>query len=196
MSTPSDLCKFIETLFAGKLMSSASFTSMKTIESNMGHGIFQIPFNTKRGYGHNGGIDGFQSVLAYFPDDSLALCILGNAFDYPLNDISIGVLSLYYHQPYVIPSFEKKVVSGDAAKTCEGVYSNSSINMKITISKNDETLMAQASGQSAFPLEKVSELEYKFDAAKIQIKFSKDANGNILSFNLKQSGADLKFEKE
>jgi len=196
VSTPSDLCLFIEALFSGKLISATSFYEMKSIRDHYGLGIFAVPFNGKKGYGHTGGIDGFQSVLVYFPDDKLALCILGNGWNSVMNDLSIGVLSIYFKQEYTIPSFEKKSVGAEASKTLEGVYANGAIGMKITITNTDGKLSAQATGQSAFPLDKVSELEYKFDAANIKLTFFKDKDGDIPSLKLLQGGMNLSFEKE
>ena len=195
VSTAQDLCKFIEALFAGKLISTNSLNEMKTIKDNYGYGIFQTPFGKKIGYGHTGGIDGFESMLTYFPDDKLALCIVGNGWNYPMNDVAIAVLSIYYKKDYNIPSFEKKIISGEEAKSIEGVYENSNVGMKINIKKEGEVYTAQATGQGAFPLDKVSELEYKFDPAQIKIIFIKDTEQHILSFKLIQSGHELIFEK-
>ena len=196
VSTPTDLCHFIEALFAGKLLSEASFNEMKTIKDNYGKGIFQIPFGPKKGYGHTGGIDGFESVLGYFPDDKLAFCILSNGMNYVLNDLSIAVLSLYYKKPYTIPTFEKRILSKEESASFEGMYNSSVASMKITIKLNGDKITAQATGQPSFPLDKVSDLEYKFDAAGVKIVFTKDKEGNIPSFNLMQGGMNLVFEKE
>ena len=196
VSTPADLCHFIEALFAGKLLSEASFNEMKTIKDNYGKGIFQIPFGPKKGYGHTGGIDGFESVLGYFPDDKLAFCILSNGMNYVLNDLSIAVLSLYYKKPYTIPTFEKRILNKEESASLEGMYNSSVASMKITIKMNGDKITAQATGQPSFPLDKVSDLEYKFDAAGVKIVFTKDKEGNIPSFNLLQGGMNLVFEKE
>lgn len=191
VSSANDLCVFIEGLFAGKLMSEKSFKEMTTINDGFGNGIFEIPFYTKKGSGHNGSIDGFHSMLTYFSAEKTALCILGNGYDYEMNDIGIGMLSILFDKKYVVPTFQKSVI--DANKT--GVYSNSKIGMNITISENENQLFAQATGQSAFPLDKINDTDYKFDAAKIEIHFNKDKNGNIPSFLLKQGGKEMVFEK-
>jgi len=177
-------------------MSEASFNEMKTIQDNYGKGIFQIPFGPKKGYGHTGGIDGFESVLGYFPDDKLAFCIVSNGMNYVLNDLSIGILSLYYKKPYTVPTFEKRILSKEESASFEGIYNSSVVSMKITIKVNGDKITAQATGQPSFPLDKVSDLEYKFDAAGVKIIFTKDKEGNIPSFNLLQGGMNLVFEKE
>ena len=67
--------------------------------------------------------------------------------------------------------------------------------MSISISEKDGKIQAQADGQSAIPLEKMSDTQYKFDPAGIIIEFHKENNGDIPSFLLKQNGAELIFEK-
>lgn len=195
ISTPKELCKFIEALFVGKFMSDSSFTMMKTIDDYYGSGILQFPYEKKKAYGHNGGLDGFQSMLIYIPEDSVALAITGNAWNYQLNNVAMAALNIYYGKPFVQPEFSKKPIPNELKKTIEGNYSNESLGMKISIRKVGESYEAQATGQNAFPLEKISELEYHFKAGGVKIIFKKDAEGNVLMFNLQQAGQDLKFEK-
>ena len=56
--------------------------------------------------------------------------------------------------------------------------------------------MAQATNQAAFPLEKVSDMEYKFDLGGIKILFEKEKNDAILHMRLLQGGMDIVFDKE
>ena len=67
--------------------------------------------------------------------------------------------------------------------------------MKITLFTQNKKLWAQASGQSAFELEKVSNLEYKNDAAGIKLILNKEKDNSIRILTVKQGGHELKFEK-
>ena len=195
VSTAKDLCLFIEALFDGKLISKPMLEKMKLMNEGYGYGMVQFPFAKKVFYGHTGGIDAFQSMLAYNEDDKIALCIVGNGYNYGMNDIAIALLNVYYNKAFELPVFEKRVLSEAALKSIEGVYDNSKMNMKISIFKQDNVLMAQATGQSPIPLEKVNELEYQFKAADIRMFFRKDEKEYIQSFKLQQGGMDLIFEK-
>jgi hypothetical protein len=73
-----------------------------------------------------------------------------------------------------------------------GVYANSQINLKITITKQDGSLMAQATGQASFPLEYVEKDTFKFEDGGIEIVFQPDKG----EFTLKQQGTTYKFIKE
>lgn len=105
VSTPSDLAKFIENLFANKLVSAQSVETMKTITEGFGMGIIPLPFFEKIGYGHYGGIDYFISVVAYFPEDGLSVAYCTNGEVYPVKDIVETALSIYFGKDYSIPVF-------------------------------------------------------------------------------------------
>ena len=173
VSTPADLTKFIESLFSLKLVSNASLLQMKTMTDGFGMGMFQIPFYEKSAYGHNGGIDGFASTLAYFSEDNLALAYCTNGQLYPMNNILIGVLSIYFNKPYSIPTFNLK--SEDLDKYL-GTYSSTQIPPKIIISKTGYMLFAQVTGGASFPLDPIEKDKFKFDPAQIIMEFNPDKN--------------------
>lgn len=193
VSTPTDLTKFIEALFSFKLVSENSLNQMKTIKDRMGMGMFQIPFYDRKAYGHNGSIDGFESSLAFFQEDSLSVAYCTNGEVYPLNNIMIDILSICFNREgYSIPTFKTLSLTTEELDKYLGIYSSTQIPLKITITKNNTTLLAQATGQSAFPLEPVKKGSFKFDQAGIVIDFNPDKN----EFTLKQGGGTFLFTKE
>ncbi|MDB5281287.1 MAG: peptidase [Bacteroidota bacterium] len=192
VSTPADMAKFIEALFALKLTSSNSLNQMKTITEGYGMGMFQIPFFERKAYGHNGGIDGFGSTLTYFPEDSLAVAYCTNGQVYPMNDILIGVLSIYFGKGYSIPVFNTVTLKSEDLDKYLGVYSSQKIPLKITITKDNATLIAQATGQSSFPLQATDKDKFEFEQAGIKMEFDPDKKELIL----KQGGGASVFTKE
>lgn len=192
VSTPTDMTKFIEVLFSLKLVSQNSLDQMKTITEGFGMGMFQIPFYTKKGYGHNGGIDGFGSNLSYFPEDSLAVAYCTNGMVFPMNDILIGILSIYFGREYSIPTFNSLALKPEELDKYLGIYSSTQLPLKITITKDKSTLIAQATGQSAIPLEAAEKDKFKFDAAGIVLEFNTDKN----EMTLKQGGGVFIFTKD
>jgi CubicO group peptidase (beta-lactamase class C family) len=194
VSTPADLVKFIEALFSLKLVTENSLDQMKNMIDGYGMAMIKAPFHAKTGYGHGGGIDGFASNLIYFPEDNLAIAYCTNGQVYPMNDILMGVLSIYFDMEYSIPKFIPKPVI--TLKTEEldkylGEYSSTQIPLKIIITKDKSTLFAQATGQSAFPLEAIDNDKFQFEQAGIEIEFNTDKN----EFTLKQGGGSFLFTK-
>lgn len=194
ISTTPDLTAFITALFDGKLLNENSLKSMTDMKDGFGFGIFKIPFYERSAFGHNGGIDGFSSSLAYFPEDKVAIAFCSNGLNFPMNDILIGVLSCYFDKPYRIPDFKTIVLPAEKLSTYEGEYISKQLPLAITIKQENGKLFAQATGQGAFPLEAVSDSEFRFDQAGIVMIFSISANGKTDGFTLKQ-GADYQYTK-
>jgi D-alanyl-D-alanine carboxypeptidase len=105
VSTPIDLNLFSEALFNGKLVSTNSLIQMKTIKDSFGMGLFQMPFNDKTSFGHPGGIDGFASMFAYFPDSNISFSLTANGMNCKVNDIASAVLSAVSDKSFEIPKF-------------------------------------------------------------------------------------------
>jgi D-alanyl-D-alanine carboxypeptidase len=197
VATSTDLTKFATALFQGKLFSDSLLKKMKTDTDEYGYGCFEMPFYDQKSYGHTGGIDGFSSMLAYFPSDSLAVAIVSNGMSYSLNEVMINVLNIvYYENDYAIPTFTSIALNPDKLAAYEGLYSAPGFPLKITIKAVDDKLTAQATGQNSFVLDAKSKTLFKFDSAGITIDFIITDGGTINQFKFKQSGLDLLFTKE
>jgi D-alanyl-D-alanine carboxypeptidase len=191
VSNPTDLTIFIEQLFKGKLISAKSLSLMQTINQKYGMGMFEFPYYENKSYGHTGGIDEFQSVLTYFPNEKLAVAITSNARVYPNNSILTCALSSYFNKPFEMPSFNYLKLKPEVLDLYAGQYSSLQIPIKIDVTQNDNKLFAQATGQSAFPLEATQTNIFKFDQAGIVLEFNADKKEMIL----KQGGKEFLFTK-
>lgn len=194
LSTPTDMLTFINALTGGKLLSPESLSQMKsfTDKSAFGMGLIKVPFYSKTGIGHNGGTYGTYSALYKFADDDLSFAACINGLNYPLNDINIAILSICYNQSYQIPSFKAPQLKTEELDPLLGVYASKQMPLKITFSKDGSTLISQATGQSAFPLETVTIDKFKADAFGIAIEFNREKGEMIL----KQGGMTFLFVKE
>jgi CubicO group peptidase (beta-lactamase class C family) len=194
VATPTDLNRFLGALFAGKLVSAASLGEMQTFQDKQvfGRGLMRIPFRDKQSFGHGGTIDGFQSMASYFPDDKLAITLSTNAHSYSLNEAMVGVLTICFNRPYKIPDFAAPAFVPAAADLDRyaGTYASPSLPLKVTFTKQGTTLLSQATGQSAFALEPVSQGLFKFDPAGIRVEF--DPAKPV--FTLRQGGELLTAE--
>jgi CubicO group peptidase (beta-lactamase class C family) len=155
-------------------------------------GMFPFPLDGKTLYGHTGGIDGFNSMLVYSPEEKLAVAYASNGMVYPINDILLGAFAVYYNKPFSIPTFETFAVSAEILEKYVGVYSSPGFPLKITVTRDAATLYAQATGQSAFPLEATAADKFKFDTAGVVIEFNAEKN----QMTLRQSGREFIFTKE
>lgn len=194
-STPNDLCVFIEGLMQGKLLNKASLQQMLTLTAGYGNGIFQIPFYSMKGWGHTGSIDGFESTLTYFEKEKLSMCILGNAYRYSMNDIAIGLLSIWLNRPYTIPNLAPIQYSEAILRSKAGVYKNNQVGLSITIRVDKDTVFAQGEGQPEITLQALNDSEYIFPTAQLKIIFHVNAQQHYRSFTLIQNGMNILFER-
>ncbi len=192
VSNPEDLNVFAHALFSGRLVKPESLEMMKTIRDGFGMGLFITPFYERQGYGHTGGIDGFGAVFTYFPDDNLAYSLTSNAANFNKNDISIAVLSAFYGKSYEIPEFVTYPVDPADLDQYTGTYSSYDVPLKITISRVNNSLIAQATDQSAFPLEPFDKDKFQYEVEGVVLEFDPSEKAMIL----KQRGAELEFFKD
>ena len=192
VSTPTDLVKFSDALFSGKLLKPESLSLMTTIKDGYGMGLFPAPFYDKTAYGHTGGIDGFTSVFEHFSDGDLSYALTSNGTNYNNNNISIAVLSAAYNKPYSIPQFNTYALNAEDLDKYTGVYSSRQFPLKITVSRQGSTLTAQATGQSSFPLQATDKDRFVFNQAGIVMEFDTDNKTMVL----KQGGGQYQLMKE
>ena len=192
VSTPADLMKFIEGLFSGKIISKTSLDKMITLKDDYGMGIFSFPFNNEVGYGHDGSIDGYRSMVSYYPDSGIATAVIANGSNMNLADVNTVLLKAANQMPFEIPNFNKRTVTSADLDVYLGTYTSEQIPLKITISKKENVLYAQATGQLAFPMEALEDHRFSFETAGIVIQF----NVKDHSFTLNQGGGKFVFTKE
>lgn len=172
VSTPTDLNKFFMALFRGEVVTQASLDQMKEIENGLGIGLFRFPFHEKTAYGHTGGIDGFSAMSGYFPEEDFGISYTLNGYDISGNDISIAMLSIYFEKDYEFPEFTPVVeVAAVDLEPLTGIYGSESFPLKISVSREDTILMAQASGQSSFPLQAYAKNKFRYEMAKLTMEF-------------------------
>jgi len=192
VSTASELIIFMNGLVSGKLISKESVEKMRKFKDHYGFGLAEVPFGGKMGFGHNGGIDHFSSILYYFPDGEKTFAMVSNQSNFDNNTISIAALSAAYGKDFEIPNFTVITLPENELQQFTGTYATAKMPMKIDVFVKDKILMAQATGQEAFPLEATSKTSFKFDSAGIVINFSLAKKGLVLL----QGSNNIVFTKE
>jgi CubicO group peptidase (beta-lactamase class C family) len=192
VSNPADIILFSEALFNGKIIQPESLVIMTNMKDNYGLGLFVIPFYDKKGYGHTGGIDGFNAVFSYFPEDKVAYALTSNGTNFINNKISIALLSAVFGRPFDIPVFKIFELSIQELDLYVGTYSTPNFPLKITISREGNSLMAQATGQPAFPLSPIAQHKFQYEQAGVSMEFDPEKK----TLQMKQAGRTINFTKE
>ncbi len=176
VSSPQDLTVFFTALLEGKLVSEQSLNLMK-VDQGLGKGLMAFPFYEHKAYGHNGGIDGFQSHASYFPDEKLSVAVCLNGSQYPLNDLLIDLLSIYWkRKDYELPVFTEIDVKLAQLMEYKGLYRSSNFPLDIEVFIEGDQLKAKATNQAAFPLKAIDKHVFEFKAAGIKMTFNPEAN--------------------
>jgi hypothetical protein len=132
-------------------------------------------------------------MLSYFPEDKVTFSMITNGINMNANDIGIAVLSWTFGEPFEVPDFKSAYnYTSRELDVYLGDYESADIPLGIAITKEVTTLMAQATGQSAFPLEATAKDKFKFDMAGIVMEFSPAEKKMVL----KQGGAVYTFTKK
>lgn len=196
-STPAETARFYKAMLEGNLLSEQSVEKMTELRDGVGLGMFAFPFYDRTAFGHTGGIDGFHTVAGHFREQDVTFAIFGNGLNYVMNDITIGVLSILFGQEFEIPDFEDVAyiqLPDETLPLYAGTYSSEAFPLDISIFEQAGRLMAQATGQGAFPLDAVSETVMEFSAANIEIVFDEKEDGRYQAFTFSQMGNSFYFE--
>lgn len=130
--------------------------------------------------------------IGYFPDTKTAFALCANGSRINNNDVSIALLSAANGKHFDLPTFSIYTINEADLDLYPGSYASAQIPLKISIRREGQRLMAQATGQPSFPLEATALHVFKFEQAGIVMEFDPE-NQRLL---LKQAGAEFLFEKE
>ena len=193
-STTEDLLRWERGLFGGKVLSAASLQKMTTpFKEDYAFGLGVHTTGGHKVIDHGGGIEGFNTHLAYYPEDQLTVVVLGN-LNGPASDIAGKLGALAHGQPVQLIT-ERKEITLPAEKLARyvGTYELApKINLMITLDGNQ--LMTQLSGQGKLPIFAQSENLFFLKVVDAQLEFGKDENGAYVI--LHQGGRDQKAVKK
>jgi CubicO group peptidase (beta-lactamase class C family) len=196
-STARDLLKWEQALFGGKLLNATELKKMTTpFKHDYACGLM-IP----KGPGghsmitHGGGIEGFNTALAYYPDNKLTVIALGNLNGSAPDEIASKLGMTAYGEKVVLAA-ERKEIAVDPAVLAEyvGTYKLAP-NFDLVITLEGAQLKAQATGQPKFPLFAESPTKFFLKVVDAQVEFFKE-NGKVIHLMLHQNGQDSKATKQ
>jgi len=195
-STTEDLLRWEQGLFGGKVISPASLVKMTTpFKNDYAFGLVVQIAGGRKVIQHGGGIDGFNTFLAYYPDDKLTVAVLANINGQTPNEIATKLAELV-HTGAVQLSSERKAITLPVATLSKyvGTYEVApGVDMMIRL--DGDHLTTQLSGQPQFPIVAESETRFFLKVVDAQVEFLKDESGAATDAILHQNGRDLKARR-
>src|SRR5262249_19017223 len=152
-STTEDLLRWEQGLFGGKLLSAASLQKMTTpFKNDYAFGLQVHTANGHKVIDHSGGIEGFNTLLAYYPEDKLTVVVLSNLNGGAPQQIATSLASLALGGTVTLQS-ERKEITLDPKILARnvGLYQMApGVNMLVTLDNNQ--LISQLTGQGPIPI--------------------------------------------
>jgi len=196
-STTHDLKLWEDGLFGGRLLSKASLQKMTTpYKDNYALGLAVETVEGHEVVSHAGGIEGFNTNLAYYPEDRLTIAVLGNLNGAAPTLIGNQLAAVLHGQAVTLPSERQTVaVRAERLEAYAGSYELAP-GFDIVVTVENGHLMAQATGQPKLELFAESETAFYLKAVDAKIEFVRDANGKVAYLMLHQGAQDIKGIKK
>jgi CubicO group peptidase (beta-lactamase class C family) len=188
-STTEDLLRWEHGLFGGKLLSATSLKDMTTpFKNDYAFGLQVRTVDKHQVIDHGGGIEGFNTLLAYYPADKLTVIVLGNVNGTAPEQIAedMGMLA---HGGSVILTSERKEVSIDPKKfdAYVGRYQLAP-NFILMVTRDGDHFMTQATGQGQVEIFPEGDHDFFAKVVDAQITFVTDNQGQTTELILHQHG--------
>ena len=192
-STTGDLLIWDQALYTEKLVSKKSLAEIFTPwkgEAGYAYGWGIAKKFGRREISHGGGIYGFATQIARYPDDRVTVVVLSNIQAAPAGQIAGNLAAIVFGAAYETPK-ERKIISLDL-KILEKYVGEYKIgtNIVIAITLENGILTGQLGGQGKFSLLPESKTEFFSKDVNAQIVFVKDPKGQVTGFTLKQGGSN------
>jgi len=196
-STAEVLLRWEQGLMGGKLLSAASLQKMTTPFKN--DYAFGLGVRTVKGHKlieHGGGIEGFNTYLAFYPEDKLTVVALANLNGDAPEGIASKLAAIAHGETVVLPSERKEItIPSSILAKYVGTYQLTP-NFDIVMTLENGQLMTQATGQPKFPLFAESETKFFLKVVDADVEFFKNDKGEVTHLVLHQGGQDVKGTKK
>jgi CubicO group peptidase (beta-lactamase class C family) len=195
-STTGDLLRWEQGLFGGKVISTASLARMTTpFKSDYALGVVVRTANGRTVVQHGGGIDGFNTFLAYYPGDKLTVAVLSNINGEAPTQIAAKVADLAYGGSVQLTSERKEIALPTATLSkYVGTYELApGVSMMMRLA--GDRLTTQLTGQQAFPVFAESETKFFLKVVDAQVEFFMDASGAVTHAVMYQNGRERKVPR-
>jgi CubicO group peptidase (beta-lactamase class C family) len=186
-STTEDLLKWEQGLFGGKVLKPESLEKMtRPFLQNYAFGLSVETLSGRKVISHNGGIQGFNTNLTYYPDDKLTIVVLSNV-NGPAPDELARKLAAVAHGEQVKLQTERKEITLDPKVLARhvGAYQmGPGMNMLVTLQNNQ--LFTKLGNQPDVAVYPESETMFFLKVVDAQVEFP-DSTRLILH----QNGRDM-----
>lgn len=197
-STVEDLYRWDQALKTEKLVKGETLNQIFSEHVAMpgagsyGYGWMIVDSGVGKMIFHGGNTLGFTANLIRFIDIDMTIIILSNNGYYDLTALTNSLTSISLGGPYELPDalVEIEIENPDLYDKYIGEYELAP-GAVCTITKEDNRLFAQITGQEGFEIFPSSENNFFYKAVDAKIIFEKDEEGNVTHLVIYQMGQEI-----
>ncbi len=203
-STVDDLLKWNQALHNGKVLSEESYKAIITpvvlnngeqASPKYGYGLGMYKYRNVDAIGHSGGLNGFLTQLAYYPEDKLTVVMFTNTSDPQVNFSPEKIAEAFlWNKMEAQTSYAVASIKPANLEQYTGRYQLGNIGV-MTFSTEGDKLFAQFASEPKFEIFPASENEFFWKVVEARVKFIKEESGEIKHAIFYQGGQELKAEK-
>ena len=206
-STVEDLLKWVQGLFAGKLLNESTLQQMITpFKDNYACGLEVTPEKGRKVIRHKGKTPGFKSVLSYYPDDQLIVTVLSNnEYGSATFEIARMVASIARNEEIILLRQRKEIpLASETILDYVGEYRRDD-GMIVAIIPLSEKLMVwmKKPDEQSTPVQDIywisAESESRFfsrDRVDVEIEFFRNDKRDVSHILLRQDKQSMKAVRQ
>ncbi|MEM1321831.1 MAG: serine hydrolase [Bacteroidota bacterium] len=188
-STVGDLHRWHLALSNNELVSAETKAKIYTPEkANYGYGWEIDQMHNRTSYAHGGGIDGFSTFIARFPEEDVCVVALSNYENAQCGNICRAITAMHFGEAYEVPEILKSIELKEGVfEQYAGAY-NIFPDFDIKIFAEKGRYFAQATGQDAFEIHPESPTMFYTKVVNAKLEFIKGDSGQYDQIILHQNG--------
>jgi serine-type D-Ala-D-Ala carboxypeptidase/endopeptidase len=144
---------------------------------------------------HNGGTGGYHTFMAIDREKKQGVVVLCNSSVTEVDALGINLMKLLAGKEVAPPKVRKIAkVKPDTLETYVGAYELAP-NFILTVTRNGDKLLAQATGQPRFRIYPESDMKFYYRVVDAQVTFVTDTDKKVEKVILHQNGNDVPGKK-
>jgi CubicO group peptidase (beta-lactamase class C family) len=178
-SSTEDLLRWEEGLFGGKVLSPAALHKMTTpFKSDYACGLYVHRVNGRIVIEHDGNNVGFNSDMAYYPEDRIAVIVLANLNGTATGEMTKALAAVAHGETPPTPSVHREIsLSKEVLTRYTGTYEFQHYTLKMAPEGNH--LLVKFDNGGTLPVFPESETKFFSKPWPMQFEFSKDDHGEF-----------------
>ncbi len=192
-STTQDLLEWQLALYGGKVLKPESFAKMTTpFKDDYAFGLIVRTTDGRKQMWHNGGIQGFNSSMAWYPESKTTIVVLANLNGQAPDQMLPQLAAVAFGKDVQLTSERKEIrLPREMLASYVGIYQLAP-KVKLTMTLDGDQMMTQLSGQQKLQVFPESDGKFFLKVVDAQLEFVKDTNGKVTDVILHQNGRDQK----